>query len=122
MRSRLTLRAFRCPRAWPSRISTRRSAYFGITAATAVVFQGSINESATAWLYNFESFSVFRSWDATAGYFDLWVGKFEERWEGTVPGFKVFPLPEAVKSELLRYSPDGAAAGQGHRGTRAASR
>ena len=54
-----------------------------------VAFQGSVNESATAWLANFESFSVYRSWDMGGPYFDTWAAKFEERWEGTVPGFKV---------------------------------
>jgi superfamily II DNA or RNA helicase len=70
-----------------------------------VVFHGSINESATAWLHNFESFSVFRSWDGTAGHYDLWVGKFQQRWDGKVPGFRVYPLPEAVEDELIRYAP-----------------
>lgn len=71
----------------------------------AVAFQGSVNESATAWAHNFESFSVFRSWDGTAGYYDLWARKFEQRWEGEVPGFKVYPLPDAVRDELIRYAP-----------------
>ena len=70
-----------------------------------VVFQGSVNESETAWKHNFESFSVFKSWDGTAGHFDLWVGKFAERWEGTVPGFRVYPLPKAVEDELVRLAP-----------------
>ncbi|MGH9282048.1 MAG: DUF1156 domain-containing protein, partial [Acidimicrobiales bacterium] len=35
-----------------------------------VAFQGSVNESATAWSANFESFSVYRSWDSSAGYYD----------------------------------------------------
>jgi superfamily II DNA or RNA helicase len=70
-----------------------------------VVFQGSVNESATAWSHNFESFSVFQSWDGTSGHFDLWVGKFERRWRGDVPGFRVFSLPEALEEELVKYAP-----------------
>lgn len=70
-----------------------------------VAFQGSVNESATAWQSNFESFSVYRSWDASAGYYDLWSNKFEERWEGEVPGFRVFALPEAIEAELVRLAP-----------------
>jgi hypothetical protein len=70
-----------------------------------VVFQGSINESAMAWLHNFESFSVFQSWDGTAGHYDLWVSKFEQRWNGEVPGFRVFALPQALKEELVKYAP-----------------
>ena len=70
-----------------------------------VVFQGSINESEKAWLHNFESFSVFKSWDGTSSYFDLWAGKFETRWKGDVAGFKVFPLPQAIEDHLVQYAP-----------------
>ncbi|MEJ7655597.1 MAG: helicase-related protein [Thermoleophilaceae bacterium] len=70
-----------------------------------VAFQGSVNESATAWTRNFESFSVYRSWDASADYFDLWVEKLERRWAGEVPDFKVFALPEAVERELVALAP-----------------
>jgi len=75
-----------------------------------VVFQGSVNESATAWSKNFESFSVFQSWDGTSGHFDLWVGKFERRWRGEVPGFRVFSLPEALEEELVKFAPTEAPA------------
>jgi superfamily II DNA or RNA helicase len=70
-----------------------------------VAFQGSVNESATAWMANFESFSVYRSWDASAPYFDNWTRRFEDRWAGSVPGFRVFPMPDAVRDELLRLAP-----------------
>jgi len=70
-----------------------------------VAFQGSVNESATAWTRNFESFSVYRSWDASADYFDLWVEKLERRWAGDVPDFRVFALPEAVERELVALAP-----------------
>ena len=66
-----------------------------------VAFQGSTNESATAWLHNFESFSVFQSWDGTAGHDDLWVGKFEHRWNGEVPGVsESFRSPRPSKKNL----------------------
>lgn len=70
-----------------------------------VAFQGSTNESATAWSRNFESFSVYKTWDGTVGHFELWAAKFEERWGGNVPGFKVFDLPEAVRKELIALAP-----------------
>lgn len=72
----------------------------------AVAFQGSVNESATAWTKNFESFSVYRSWDGTADHFTFWAGRFEQRWNGNVHGFKVYPLPEAVEKALLDHAPD----------------
>lgn len=72
----------------------------------AVAFQGSINESATAWTKNFESFSVYRSWDGTADHFSFWSGRFQQRWNGTIHGFRVYPLPEAAAKALLDYAPD----------------
>jgi superfamily II DNA or RNA helicase len=71
-----------------------------------VAFQGSVNESATAWTKNFESFSVYTSWGASAPYFDHWVQKFEARWHDKVPGFRIFPLPVAAEQRLLSYAPD----------------
>lgn len=77
-----------------------------------VAFQGSINESATAWAANFESFSVYRSWDSSAGYYDVWRAKFEARWAGDVPGFRVFPLPDALTAALLSLAPPEAPPGR----------
>ena len=71
-----------------------------------VAFQGSINESATAWTKNFESFSVYTSWGASAPYFDHWVRKFEDRWSGNVSGFRIYELPVAVRDRLLRMAPE----------------
>jgi hypothetical protein len=70
-----------------------------------VAFQGSINESGKAWVRNFESFSVYFSWDASAPYFDQWAQKFEARWAGHVKGFRVFALPDALHDELLAFAP-----------------
>jgi superfamily II DNA or RNA helicase len=71
-----------------------------------VAFQGSVNESATAWTHNFESFSVYSSWDGSAGHFTFWASRFEQRWDGKVPGFKIYPLPEAARRALLDHAPD----------------
>jgi len=75
-------------------------------AQDAVVFQGSVNESATAWTRNFESFSVYSSWGDAAAHFAFWSRKFEQRWKGQVPGFRVYRLPEAVKEALIARAPD----------------
>lgn len=72
----------------------------------AVVFQGSVNESATAWTRNFESFSVYSSWGDAAAHFAFWSSKFEKRWTGQVPGFRVYALPEAVEQALVARAPD----------------
>ncbi len=68
-----------------------------------VAFQGSVNESATAWTRNFESFSVFPSWQ-TPGHFDHWAHRFDERWAGNVTGYDVLDLPAVVRDELLTYA------------------
>ena len=71
-----------------------------------IAFQGSVNESATAWTFNFESFSVYASWDATATHFSFWANKFEQHWAGDLKGFRVFPLPEAAQQRLISLAPD----------------
>jgi hypothetical protein len=72
-----------------------------------VAFQGSVNESDTAWTHNFESFSVYKSWDGSAPYFDEWAAKFERRWDGHIPGFMVFDLPDPAVAALLALAPLG---------------
>lgn len=71
-----------------------------------VAFQGSVNESATAWTKNFESFSVYSSWGASSSYFSFWANKFDEHWAGRIDGFRVYPLPTAARDKLLSIAPD----------------
>jgi len=71
-----------------------------------IAFQGSVNESATAWTINFESFSVYTSWDATATYFSFWANKFEQHWAGDLTGFRVYALPDAAREQLISLAPD----------------
>lgn len=76
------------------------------TYGDGVAFQGSVNESATAWTKNFESFSVYTSWGPVEAYFSFWANKFEEHWAGRVNGFRVYPLPAAARERLLSIAPD----------------
>ena len=71
-----------------------------------VAFQGSVNESAQAWTRNFESFSVYASWNETAGHYDFWANKFEEHWAGQLKGFRVYDLPTATRERLITLAPD----------------
>lgn len=71
-----------------------------------VAFMGSVNESETAWRSNFEAFSVYASWDAAAPHFTFWANKFEEHWAGRMVGFRVYPLPEAVRQHLVALAPE----------------
>lgn len=93
-------------------------AKFGVLAdevGDRVAFTGSINESASGWQQNFESFSVYRSWRAEtwADYGEPLAQEFEELWAGeSSPGsdehqagsaaWRTVPLPEAVRERLVQ--------------------
>ena len=87
--------------------STRRSACFETPTGMAIAFQGSVNESATAWTINFESFSVYASWDATAGAFHLLgepvraaLGRRGPRASASTP------CPRQPRQRAARHAPD----------------
>ena len=69
-----------------------------------VAFSGSINESATALEDNYESFSVFNTWDTPPYVGNIRI-KFEKLWEGRERGWLAIPIPEAVKNKLLTMRP-----------------
>ena len=72
-----------------------------------LAFEGSINESASGWQGNFESFSVYKSWKA-----QVWrehgrpiVDEFERLWRGgDVRGWRSLALPE-VEQRLIELLP-----------------
>ncbi len=74
-------------------------------AGDGVAFQGSTNETARAWVANFESFAVFTSWGDVGDRFDHYAARFEKRWRGDVEGFRVLPFPEAARRQLLALAP-----------------
>ncbi len=102
-------------------------AKFGVLAdevGDRVAFTGSINESASGWQQNFESFSVYRSWRAEtwADYGEPLAQEFEELWAGEPsPGgdgssdehqagsavWRTVPLPEAVRERLVQLVAPG---------------
>ena len=82
-----------------------------------LAFDGSINESATGWQENFESFNVFLSWktETWQDYGQRCADDFERLWEGEpLTGgsdanrgkWLVLPLPEAARERLLQMVPD----------------
>lgn len=73
-----------------------------------VAFNGSINESARGWKYNYEQFAVYRSWDTSKPYLSQEVIRFQRLWEGTEQDWVAMPIPEAAQKKLLRYKPDKA--------------
>jgi superfamily II DNA or RNA helicase len=71
-----------------------------------ISFNGSINETARAWMYNRESFHVFKSW--MPGDLQHLKGDVDslERWfEGRILRSKVIEIPESLKSEVIRFAP-----------------
>ena len=102
-------------------------AKFGVLAddvGNRVAFSGSINESASGWQQNFESFSVYRSWRAETwvDYGEPLAQEFEELWAGEPsPGgdgssdehqtgsaaWRTVPLPEAVRDRLVQLVAPG---------------
>ena len=78
-------------------------------AGDRVAFEGSVNESAAGWQHNFESFSVYRSWECEtwATYGEPRAGRFERLWRGeNCSGWRSVPLPEAVEGRFLELLPD----------------
>ncbi len=91
-------------------------------AGNRVAFTGSINESASGWEHNFESFSVYRSWRAEswADYGQPLAREFEELWCGRQPfvgsgnekqssgaSWRTVSLPQAVRDQLVQLVPPG---------------
>jgi len=70
-----------------------------------LVFSGSINETAAAWLKNVESFHVYRSWGADAGHAEAEVQEFSLLWENKGRRSTVLEFPEAVRNRLIEIAP-----------------
>lgn len=83
-------------------------AKFGVftdTEGNQIGFSGSINESETAWRKNYENFSVYFSWNETAGYLEQLKINFERLWNGQERDWVSVEFPSAVRGELLKYRP-----------------
>ena len=68
-----------------------------------VAFEGSLNESATAYIENFEQIRVFKSWENSSDYVSDIEQDFDELWENHTHNVKVYNFPEAVKKRLFKY-------------------
>ncbi len=71
-----------------------------------IAFQGSINETASAWQANYEEFSVFCSWKpGEEARVEDFRQEFQHIWENRHPFWRAYPIPEAVRRRLLEYTP-----------------
>ena len=67
---------------------------------------GSINESASAWVYNDEEFKVFKGWTDSRDYYLRDKQRFEEFWYGRRSNIKIYDLPQAIRNKIIQYSRD----------------
>ena len=76
-------------------------------AGNQLVFSGSNNESLSGWDGNTESFHVFGSWlgDRDQERIAEEAYRFEELWNDLAQNVRSFPLPDAIRQQLLRYAP-----------------
>jgi len=66
-------------------------------------FSGSINESASAWVFNDEEFKVFMA-DMYPVFFQSDKNRFNDIWNGKRNNLKIYDLPNAVKDNIIKYS------------------
>jgi superfamily II DNA or RNA helicase len=72
-----------------------------------LAFNGSVNETASGWAYNWESFHVFTSWkgeDALA-HVDTEERGFQQLWNDKARRCLVVDVPSAVRDDLLKFLP-----------------
>lgn len=71
-----------------------------------ISFNGSINETSRAWLFNRESFHVFKNW--VPGDSEHFRGDSDtmERWfGGGLHKSRIIDIPETLRSEMVRFAP-----------------
>lgn len=73
-----------------------------------IAWQGSNNETAAAWVDNYEEFWVSPSWvgDWSAAQVKSVEDRFRALWENAHSDWITLPLPAAARDKLLRYRPD----------------
>ena len=82
-----------------------KSGIFTDAEGNRIAFSGSVNESETAWRKNYETFSVYFSWDATQAYLAQVAVNFERLWEGKEPDWIALDIPQALRDRLLVFRP-----------------
>ena len=69
-----------------------------------ISFEGSVNETLSAWQYNYERFKVHRSWSrGEAKYVEEDVSTFNALWNGFHPSVDVVDLDEAARKNLIDW-------------------
>lgn len=74
-------------------------------AGNKIAWTGSLNETAAGWRDNWESIQVFTSWGPEPARVQAEEESFASLWKDTTPRARVLDVPDAVREDLLKYSP-----------------
>lgn len=70
-----------------------------------VSFEGSVNETLSAWQHNYERFKVHRSWaDGEEKYVKEDIETFERLWKDAHPSVDVYKLDEAARQDIIKWT------------------
>lgn len=68
-----------------------------------IAFNGSMNETGSAFLNNYESINIFRSWDDSESLrVDIINNNFDDIWENRSNKWSTFDFPNALKENILK--------------------
>lgn len=68
-----------------------------------IAFDGSLNESANAFSHNFESITIYKTWEASKLYVQDIENDFTLLWNNTTNNVDIYDFPDAVKKRLFHY-------------------
>lgn len=74
-------------------------------AGDRIAFSGSLNETVSGWLGNWESFHVFRSWDGGDVHVEAEEQTFAALWHDRASHARVIDVPAAVRARLFPFLP-----------------
>lgn len=73
-----------------------------------ISFEGSVNETLTAWQHNYERFKVHRSWkEGEQKYVKEDIETFEALWDDAHPSVDVYELNEADREDIIDWKDVG---------------
>ncbi len=70
-----------------------------------IAWNGSVNETAAGWQYNWESISVFTSWGPEPRRVEDEEANFARIWANKAQRVIVFDVPDAARRDLMRFMP-----------------
>jgi len=92
---------------WMARTRGVAHAKYGIVTdlhGDGIAFMGSDNETGYALVENYEELEIRPSWQ-DAHFVTYYRERFEALWEDRDEYVRVFPLPDAVRAEIIKFAP-----------------